>query len=166
MADFTIRISDEKDFDRLFEIWLDNQSQAIGKQPDPSTVEALRAELSRLFFLTPRSVFYVAELASKQIIGWQALLPLLSNPLVGRYTAQSSTYIDRKFFDKNVGSQLVEFAVADAKRLGIDHIYGWVKADNIATNKIAENFETHKFFIPHPESKNLPDFNLYVIVVK
>jgi len=165
MENIKIRISNETDFERIFEIWLENQSQAIGKHVDSTDIEGFRQDLSRLFFKTPRCFFYVAELESRQIIGWQGLLPLLSNPIVGKYMAQSSTYIDKTFVNRDVGSRLVEYAVNDAKRLGIEHIYGWVKADNAATNKISENFNTHKFFIPSPNGGGLPDFNLYVVIV-
>ncbi len=166
MSDFTIRISNQKDFERIFEIWLDNQKQAIGKQSEPSTVETLKAEFFSLYTEARRAVFYVAELESGQVIGWQALLPLLSNPLISKYMAHSSTYVDKAFFNKNIGSKLVEYAVTDAKRLGIEHIYGWVKDENIESNRIAEDFAEFKFFIPGSENNNLPNFNMYVIVVK
>jgi L-amino acid N-acyltransferase YncA len=166
MENITIRKSNESDFHRIFEIWLQNQDQAIGKKIESVSVEELKNELFQLFSKTPRSIFYVAELESNQIIGWQSLIPLFANPLISKYAAQSSTYVDRKFLNIDVGSALIKFAVTEAKKIGIDHIYGWVRSDNLATNKIADNFKTHKFFIPHSESGNLGDYNLYILIVE
>lgn len=165
MSEYTIRLSVATDFERIFAIWVENQNQAIGKQSEPNKVELLKQELWGLFS-NARSVFYVAELPSKQIIGWQALLPLLSNPLLSKHTAQSNTYVDMKYFNEDIGTKLVEFAVNDAKRLGIDQIYGWVKADNVSINRIAQKFTEQKIFIPRPANNNLPDINLYIISVK
>ena len=166
MENFNIRISNETDFERIFEIWLENQTEAIGKQVQPAIIGKLKEDLFYLFSKTPSSIFYVAEAAPDQIIGWQSLIPLFANPLMSKYAAQSSTYVDKKFLNVDVGTALVKYAVTDAKRLGIDHIYGWVRADNHATNKIAGNFKTHKFFIPHSDSENLGDYNLYILVVE
>lgn len=166
MKNFTIRISKESDFERIFEIWLENQGQAIGKQAEPGALTMYKEDLFHLFARTNRSVFYVAESDAGQIIGWQSLLPLFANPLVSRYAAQSSTYVDRKSANEEIGTALVEFALKDAKRLGIDHIYGWVRADNIPMNKVANHFKTHKFHVPHSHSGNLADFNLYILIVE
>src|SRR2546423_7937881 len=122
MVNINIRKSNENDFERIFEIWIQNQKQATGKEIPSTTELELKEELNRLFFHTPHSFFYVAELESKQIIGWQALLPLISNPFIGKYTAQSSTYVERNYLNMDVGSKLFEYALADAKKIGIDHI--------------------------------------------
>jgi len=160
MLNFEIRPSNSADFEQMFEIWVQSQKQATGKRTDePSEMKDC---FRKLFFDTPLAHFYVAESTSMQIVGWQALLPLISNPNIGRYTAQSSTYVSRDFLANDLGSRLFEHAIADAKRLGIDHVYAWVKTDNEAANSIAERFRKHRFKIPGTDGR-LPDFYLYIV---
>ena len=162
MSNLDVRISTEADFEEIFQIWLENQQQATGRILSQTESSTFKAEFLRLFFHVPHAIFYVAESASKELVGWQALLPLLSNPILGKYTAQSSTYVKKTFFKHDAGGRLFEYAITDAKRLGIDHVYAWVKTDNAAANKIAGRFNGYKFLIPGTVG-NLPDFNLYVI---
>ena len=162
MLSFNIRTGTESDLGEIYGIWIANQLLATGTAADANEASTLEAEFHRLFFHSPRAVFYVAESTSGEIVGWQALLPLISNPLIGKYTAQSSTYVKRTFFQSDVGSQLFGYAISEAGRLGIDHVYAWVKTDSTAANQIARKFKGYKFEIPGTPD-HLPDFNLYII---
>ncbi|WP_207436036.1 GNAT family N-acetyltransferase [Sabulibacter ruber] len=166
MLTFNIRESNENDFEPIFDIWVKNQGQALGKPLPLENIGEFKQELFRVFSNVSQSVFYVAHLESGQIIGWQALTPVFSNPLLSKLIAQSSTYVDKEFFKENVGQNLFNYAVNDARRIGISQIYGWVKPGNNAAERIAENFKHHKLFIPNPANGNVPAFNLYVIEVE
>ncbi|HRG83802.1 MAG TPA: GNAT family N-acetyltransferase [Chitinophagaceae bacterium] len=163
MNSYIIRNSRKEDFESVFAIWLENQSQAIGKTVSAKTAEPYKNELYHQFNDDKYSHFYIAENSKNQIIGWQALLSVISNPLLKMYAAQSNTYVTKDYHDSDIGYQLVAHAVNDAKRHGIEQIYGWVKADNSAINKIAQKFTSLKLNIT--KTDNLPDINLYVIQV-
>jgi L-amino acid N-acyltransferase YncA len=163
METYTIRDSRKEDFDSVFAIWLENQSQAIGKSVSAETAKPYKDELFHQFNEDKYSHFYIAENTNNRIVGWQALLPVISNPLLRKYAAQSNTYVTKDYHDSDIGYQLVEHAVYDAKRHGIEQIYGWVKADNSAINKIAQKFTSLKLNIT--KTNNLPDITLYVIQV-
>ena len=164
MKAFNIRLSNKNDFEEVFRIWLQSQKMATGNAIPSGDVQTLKSELHKLFYNTSRAIFYVAETDPNTLVGWQALLPLLSNPLISEYTAQSSTYIDIEYYNNNVATKLLKYAITDAKRLKIEHIYGWVKADNNAINEISSKFSKLKYSIP--ASNNLPSFNLYIVEVK
>lgn len=158
--DFEIRSSQVTDFNRIFEIWIQHQESATGRNIAASEVHSLKENLSRLFLNTSESTFYVAVLESK-IIGWHALLPVIANPTISRYAAQTSTYVDTQFFNQGVASRLVRHGINKAKQLGIDHIYYWIRTDNPSANKAISKFESTRFVIP--ARNKMPEFYLYVI---
>jgi len=165
MSNYKIRTALARDFDRIFEIWLENQVIATGKSVERNMVEIFKKHLFHTFSLS-NSHYYVAVSNSNKVVGWQSLTPLFSNPNLSPYIAQSSTYVDKDFLNNDVGQSLFEYAYKEAKQIGIDHIYGWVKPDNTPSHKIAANFKHHKCLIPGSSSGNIPEFNIYVIVVE
>jgi L-amino acid N-acyltransferase YncA len=164
MTDIKIRACRESDFKRVFEIWIQNQFQASQKRVDPAELGALQADFSNVYFnpINPRSFVAVS---SSEVIGWYALMPLLSNPLFKNAAVQTSIYVDQNFFSRSVGTRLLEHAIREARETGIDHMYGWIRRDNPIANKLLEKCNTHQFFIPASKRKNMPDFNLYVIAL-
>src|SRR5689334_11178032 len=102
MFTYKIRYANPDDFNRIFEIWLENQTVATGKCIEANMVGIFREEMFHTFSLS-RSRYYVAVSDSNKVIGWQSLTPLFSNPALSPYIAQSSTYVDRSFYKSDVG---------------------------------------------------------------
>lgn len=165
MSAFTIRDAHHDDFDHIFELWLESQAMAIGQAIESHQVAALRAEFLHTFSRS-HSHYYVAVSDANNIIGWQSLTPLFSNPVMGPYISQSSTYVDKAFFRLNVAHTLFEYAYRAAKNIGISHIYGWVQPNNKAIHEIASHFKHYKYSVPGSDNGQVPEFNLYVVVVE
>src|SRR4030095_843188 len=94
MQNFTIREYVHDDFELVFQIWLDSQARATGKTIPASAINSHRSELKRLFCDTPNTIIYVAVSPLGRVIGWQSIMPLLSNPFLSKFVAQSSTYVE------------------------------------------------------------------------
>ncbi|RTQ52531.1 GNAT family N-acetyltransferase [Hymenobacter gummosus] len=165
MSAFTIRNAHDDDFDRIFELWLENQAMAIGQAIEQNQIAAFRAELLHTFSRS-HSHYYVAVSDDNNIIGWQSLTPLFSNPVMDSHISQSSTYVDKAFFRLNIAHALFEHAYRAAKNSGISHIYGWVQPNNKAIHEIASHFKHYKHSVPGSSNGKVPEFNLYVVVVE
>ena len=159
---FTIRESLEEDFELIFQIWMDNQAEATGHAIADSAINCRRGDLKRLFRM-PDSKYYVAVSGSGRVIGWQSIMPLLSNPTLSKHIAQSSTYVEVGNVNRNIGTMLLAEALRGAKKKGFEQVYGWIRSDHAVANQFALRFGTLRCHIPGSVSGNVPDFNLYVV---
>src|SRR5689334_5210597 len=121
MSSIVIRNAHRDDFEAVFGIWLDSQQSATGIN-DGSGNSEIKEEMNLRLFARG-AYLYVAEGESGEVIAWQAMAPLFTNPLYTRKILQSSTYVDKRFMNNDIGEQLFMHAFNAVRSIGIDQIY-------------------------------------------
>ena len=141
MEKFRIREFEPKDKESIFSIWAMNQDLATGFAFVAETDASIEHEFYKNYFSAPAPVFLVAESTETQdILGWASVLNFIHNPILTRFIGEASIYLDRYYLDVEIGTALIKAAFAKAATTDIRHIYGWIRAENEAMIKLAEEF--------------------------
>jgi len=163
MANIKIRKCKTTDIDRCFNIWSGGQEESTGLRS--ANTKKIKKDFFNLFG-HPKSIISVVITEQNVLIGWQGLFPLLDNPLLSKYTAHISTYLNRDLMVPELGQKLTEHTISVAKKKGIENIYGWVKSNNRAANLLGVKFANQKFSIKKSAQGHLPEFNLFIIDIQ
>lgn len=73
-------------------------------------------------------------LADQELVGWQGLMEFGVTQITR--IALSPTYISPRWHNKKIGYGLLRHAMKCAADSGLDHILGWIRADNKASIKL------------------------------
>jgi L-amino acid N-acyltransferase YncA len=130
-----IRLATDNDLEAILKIWLDG----IDKSFDISTVDMdLVIEKFKINFSNRFGSFnfWVAVDSSDSVIGWQSLIKCFDHPLKENIYAESSTYIAVETRIKGIGELLLNHAIKEAGKSGINFLVGFVATNNTAAKKI------------------------------
>lgn len=164
MTTIKIRKAKKNDINRITEIWSQNQIQSVGKPTNSKTIKKFKKTMRKELKLS-NTVVIVAQNNSKEIIGWQGIFSMLKNPILGKHVAQINTYLDLKSSTPDLGKQLTDQTIKAARKKGVEHIYAWVKEDNIAAIRLSKNFSEQEYRIPNSKKGSIPNLILYIVDV-
>lgn len=136
VQDITIRLSDDSDFDSIFNIWLEGIENSFDMG------EFGEAEVRQKFHANFRERqgifnFWVAVDTENKVVGWQSLVKFSNNPFRQDTYAESSTYIARATRLKGLGRTLLSHALQEAEASTLEYIIAFIAQKNEAARKMA-----------------------------
>ena len=83
---------------------------------------------------SPRGVFNVAvEVRSSRVVGLQSIEPFATYTRAFAHVGSMGTFVDLLMRRQGIGTQLSQVTFADARRLGYEKVFTYVRADNAAS---------------------------------
>ena len=134
---YIIRYSKPEDFEQVFDIWYENQKYSTNRL-ELKDKQLLKNRLQYQFSNQDTDLkFWLADFNGR-IIGYQSTNPTESNPLLCNEIAESSTYVLKEFWDKNVGYNLMKLCLDELPHTNIKTFLGKILVKNVAMKIIAE----------------------------
>ncbi|MBK8518030.1 MAG: N-acetyltransferase [Saprospiraceae bacterium] len=138
-----IRFASDGDLERIVEIY----NQAIEAGNATADVSLLTAA-DRKYWFSDHSQndypIYVVEEQNK-IIGWGSLSPYRKGRAGLKETAEISYYLDYAYHGRGYAKRLIEYIIADCRRLGIKNIFALLLDVNLKSVNILEKMGFHKW---------------------
>ena len=160
---YIIRYSKAEDFEQVFEIWFENQAYSTNRV-ELKNKELLKQILEYQFLNQDNNFkFWIAEY-NNIIIGYQSSNRTESNPVIMNEHAESSTYVSKNYYGKNIGYNLMKKCLEDLIETEITLFYGKILSTNIGMIKIVEKLGWIKIG-ETPQSNKIPIFPKCLIYV-
>lgn len=135
MADITIRLAEDYDFDAIYAIWQEGIHSSSN-----INMEEMRAKFHENFALRNGIYnYWVAANIDGEILGWQSLIKFSNNPLRENLHAESSTYIAKNARALGLGYLLVEHVIKEAEKTKLECIFAFIAKTNQAAAKIGKD---------------------------
>lgn len=134
-SNFTIRLAEDADFDRIYEIWTEGVENSFDvRQFDEVDLK----EKFRQNFNDRQGIFnfWIAVGPEDTILGWQSLIRVSNNPFRQHTMAESSTYVSKNNRFKNLGKILLDHVLQEAENSSLEYVIGFVALNNEAAKKI------------------------------
>ncbi len=87
---------------------------------------------------------YVAEENGK-VVGWVSISPYRPGRMAFRNVVEVSYYLDKDFQGKGIGSQLLQFSMELAKKLGYKNMVAILLANNFPSIKLLEKYKFQRW---------------------
>jgi L-amino acid N-acyltransferase YncA len=97
----------------------------------PFTAEAERSYIAAF---SQRGVFNVAvERTAGRLVGFQSIEPFASYTRAFDHVGTIGTFVDLSLRRRGIGTRLSQVTFEDARRLGYEKVFTYVRADNVAS---------------------------------
>lgn len=142
-----IRFAEYKDLEDIIGIY----NQAIKAENATADIKELNINDRENWFFehnNDKYPIYIIELKDT-IIGWGSISPYRKGREGLKETAEISYYLDYNFHGQGFGKRLIEYMIADCKRLGIKNLFALLLDINKRSSLILERFGFLKWgFMP------------------
>jgi phosphinothricin acetyltransferase len=142
-----IRFSENKDLKDIINIY--NQAVKAGNAT-ADTLELKDNDRINWFLehTNDKYPIYILEL-NNSVIGWGSISPYRKGREGLKETAEISYYLNYNYHGKGYGKKLIEFMMADCKRLGIKNLVALLLEINKKSSQILEGFGFSRWgFLP------------------
>lgn len=156
---FHLRMVEPDDVNRCYEIW--RQGMQSMMSADKKSEARIRKKFTESFN-HPDHIITVVTNPSGLVIGWQAVFPLMWNPIIGPSTGQISTYFDTTMQVPGLGPAITKCTIAIARERGIEHIYSFVKSDNRGGALLSTKFACERVSVKGSTKGAVPDFHIFI----
>ena len=133
-----IRFGEYKDLEDIIIIY----NQAIKAENTTADIKEININDRENWFFehnNDKYPIYIIELKDA-IIGWGSISPYRKGREGLKETAEISFYLDYNFHGQGFGKRLIEYMIADCKRLGIKNLFALLLEINKRSSLILERF--------------------------
>ena len=131
------RYATREDLDAIVAIYNSTiPSRMVTADTEPVTVES-RVDWFLKHTPAKRPLWVLEE--ESTVIGWIAFHSFYGRPAYDT-TAEISIYLDQRWRGKGVGKKMLEYSIAEAHKLGIKNMLGYIFAHNDPSLKLFKSF--------------------------
>lgn len=143
-----IRLATESDLPAINEIY----NQAVRKRYCTADLDEVEMEQRIKWFARHQANKYPVFVAEEkeEVLGWICFSAYRAGRKALQTAAEVSYYIHEDHLQKGIGSELLQFAIAEAPKLKFKSLFAILLAANLASLKLLEKFNFERWGVmPH-----------------